>query len=39
MGEWLEEHPHRGGGEEGEGDGMWGLWRGNQEVGCHLRCK
>ena len=39
-GEWVEEHPHGGKGEGREdGCGMGGLWRGNQEVGYHLRCK
>jgi len=37
---WVGEHPHRGEGEGGEGGcGMEGLWRGNWEVGYHLRCK
>jgi hypothetical protein len=43
---WMggEQHPHRGKGEGGEGrygmvgGGGW-LWRGNQEVRYHLRCK
>jgi hypothetical protein len=36
----VGEQPHRGKGEGGEGGcGMGSLWRGNQEVGYHLRCK
>lgn len=30
MGEWLEEHPHRGKGAKGDGVGE--LWRYNWEV-------
>jgi hypothetical protein len=36
----VREHLHRGKGEGGEGGcEMEGLWRGNREVGYHLRCK
>ena len=33
MGEWVEEHPHRGKGEEEDGVGNYDLWRSNQEGG------
>lgn len=32
----MEQHPHRGKGEE---DGLGGLWRGNREEGQDLKCK
>lgn len=40
-GVWVGKHPH---GSKGEGRGGrcglgGGLWRGNREVGYHLRCK
>jgi hypothetical protein len=36
----VGEHPYRGRGDEGEGSCEMGdLWRGNWEVGYHLRCK
>lgn len=36
---WVWGHSHTGKGE-GE-EGMWdgGCWRGNQEMGYHLKCK
>jgi hypothetical protein len=37
---WVREYPHRGKEEGGEeGCGMGGLWKGNWEMGYHLRCK
>jgi hypothetical protein len=41
VGEFMEEHAHRGKGEGGEEewDGGGGLWIGNQEGGCHLKYK
>jgi hypothetical protein len=37
---WVEEHTHRGKVEGGDVRcGKGGLWKGNQEVGYHLRCK
>ena len=39
-GGWVGEHTHRDKREGREGGcGMEGLWRGNQEVEYHLRCK
>lgn len=39
MGEWVDEHPHRGKVGGAKGDGMGGLWRGNGEGGYHLKCE
>jgi hypothetical protein len=39
-GGWVEEYPHRGKREGREGRcGIGELWRSNQEVVYHLRCK
>jgi hypothetical protein len=39
VGEWVEEHPHRGKVEGAEARWDVGLWSGNQERGYHLKCK
>lgn len=38
MGGRVEEHPHQDKGEEEKENGMEGLWRGNLEGGCYLKC-
>lgn len=39
MGEWVEELPHGGKGEVGEGDGIGALWRNNWKGRYHLKYK
>ena len=40
VGEWVEEHPHRGKWQQEDGGiGIGDLWKDNMEREYHLKCK